>query len=428
MKRFAFIMLAILAMGSSCASFEANRWTSREIEPDPKYKELAAEEGKPEALVYCYAVKSPSKKPEKLTLADLSERGQQAYVQAMASKAKTSADMREELGSPIVQAKKEEGKEPDIANTEFKRTLVISVSKGLNARLGDRLTWARVDITPVDESFAFTGYTIAATETETIDIANVKHTKGFSLGAKLSPTLSGSVIGAGEVGADLKSEREITSKIEQTYTKLDVGIQPGLLRVIREGERNRDVNGNTIIKLTLRVKSPDDTHKGFNVLVVRNQELEKEGVLLKPAKATASFKLVRFPSPAALKASVRLVYELRKIQSGDVTYVEGDDEVKIERGVSKSEQVLVPGNEVVRPLWGLKVKSKITAKDGMPILAQTALIGPLDVVFTDYMNAKFFAIWLSKYSVKKIGKASLYAGVRDRYLAAGDKVVVRRIN
>ncbi len=427
MKRIPLVSLIALVLAAGCATPEANRWASWEIETDKVYQELAKTEGEPTALVYCYTVADPpAEKPEELTLAGLSDRGQQAYVQAMAGKIKSSEAMREELANPIGKAKTGGKRNPEIVSSKLRRTMVISVSKGLDAKTGDRLSWARVEIRPIDDSFTFSGYTIAATENETIDIANVKRTQSFSLGAKLTPTLSSSVIGTGEIGSELKSQKEVIAAIKQTYTKLDVGIQPGLLRVTREGERNMDVNGNTVIKLTLQTQSADDKYT-VNAFVVQDQKLDKEGVLLMPAKASAEFQLVRFPPACPLKAKVRLIYELRHIQTGDGTYVEGDDIVKIKRGVSEDVQVLVPVDEIIPPLWGLKVESVTEAKNGMPVIAHLPLQGSLDVVFTDYMRARAFASWLSKYPVKKFGKANLYAGQKNLILAAGDKIVARRI-
>jgi len=427
MKRIMLISLVVLALAAGCATPEANRWKFGDIETDQKYQELAKNEGPPKALVYCYEVAPPpAEKPEELKVTGLSDRGQEAYVQAMAKKSGSSAALREDLGTPLGKKPEAEKKAAEIASTSLKRTMVISVSKGLNAATGDRLSWAQVEIRPVGDSFTFTGYTVAATEYDTIDIANVTRTRSFSLGAKLAPTLSSSVIGTGEIGSEFKAGKEVTAAIKQTYTKLDVGIQPCLLRITREGERSMEVNGNTFIKLTLKTQGPDDRYTE-SYFLAHALKLEKDGVLLKPGKASAAFQLVRLPAACPLKAKVRLIYELRQIKGGAATYVEGDDIVNIKRGVSEDEQVLVPTDEIIPPLWGLKVVSRSEAKNGMPVVAQIPLQGTMKVVFTDYLSAKAFALWLSKYPVSKLGKVQLFPGKENLKLGPGDRVVARRI-
>ena len=70
----------------------------------------------------------------------------------------------------------------------FNRTLVATVTKGMNANPGDRLVWTWVDIRP--NNFLFEGYTVVATENETLTVATTTDVGAAALSANLGDSYS----------------------------------------------------------------------------------------------------------------------------------------------------------------------------------------------------------------------------------------------
>ena len=61
---------------------------------------------------------------------------------------------------------------------------MATVAKGLEWNPGDRMIWTRIFVQPIN--FAFAGYTVAATDNETVKIASLEATSSrkFSDGPK----------------------------------------------------------------------------------------------------------------------------------------------------------------------------------------------------------------------------------------------------
>ena len=72
---------------------------------------------------------------------------------------------------------------------QFQRTLVATVTKGTDWSPGDRMEWTRVFALPIN--FVFAGYTVAATENETVRIASLEATRAQKVSADIGLTFPG---------------------------------------------------------------------------------------------------------------------------------------------------------------------------------------------------------------------------------------------
>ncbi len=104
------------------------------------------------------------------TLRDLGDRGQEEAIRFLennaALKTKAWIDLQDALNYSATSDTGE--KDP----FRFDRVLVATVAKGLDWNPGDRMMWTRIFVQPIN--FAFAGYSVAATDSETVKIASLE--------------------------------------------------------------------------------------------------------------------------------------------------------------------------------------------------------------------------------------------------------------
>ena len=71
----------------------------------------------------------------------------------------------------------------------FDRVFVATVAKGAKWDLGDRMIWTRVFVQPIN--FSFAGYTVAATDNETVKVTSVEATDTRKFSADIGLTIPG---------------------------------------------------------------------------------------------------------------------------------------------------------------------------------------------------------------------------------------------
>ncbi len=130
----------------------------------------------PSVSVYSYATPTPA--TPSLSVTGLSDRGQAAWIEALAKSHADATKLGAILSKPI--GKTDDDTEGAATHDEtFSRTLVATVAEGLNAGPADRLVWTWVDIRP--DNFSFDGYTIAATDNEQLTVETVQNQSTASL-------------------------------------------------------------------------------------------------------------------------------------------------------------------------------------------------------------------------------------------------------
>lgn len=405
------LLLVITLSLSGCPHPENQRWADTpNYVVDGKVAEVLKDVktateidwSKPQVNVYSHA--SPPKDEPNLSIKDISDRGQAAFIEAMTRPNIKPDDFRSILAKPFA-SDSQISLTPKKIHNVFNRTLVATVTKGLDAKPGDRLMWTSILIKP--NNFSFGGYTVFATDNQVINIEHVQDQTTNSIQGQVSATLPSPA--QPNVGITTKYENQYTTSadINEQYTKNSVDILPNYLRIYRESERNLDVAGNTLIDLSAII-DPKKWHKTANgatpiesrVLLASNPDLRKNGKLLAPKDANIDLTLVLSSPHCPLTAQVSMIYQMREIISHRDSYQEGEQEVEIKKNATPWKNVeIVSADEVHPSTWEI-----ISDKDKIPIMAQTANGETLKLAFSDFETAFEVAEWMKKRRARSIGK------------------------
>ena len=368
----------------------------------------------PSVAVYTYA--TPAKdSPAGLALKDLSDHGQEAFIQALLKAAK-SAD-QDNIRAALAKPLKDGSSSAALALVEGKydRTLVATVTKGFDAQTGDRLMSTWIVIKPLN--FKFTGYTVIATDHEVLNIEHVQNqtTATGQLQASLAPPApSKPTIG---LTGSLSNVYTTSADINEQFVGLGADIMPDLLRINRESERNQDVAGNTLISLSVQT-DPDAWHQPAmqdNSHRVTKIKLDDAGKLLAPSAVTFETTMDKASPHCALVAEVSLVYQLRHVTANARSYVEGEQEATIEQRVTAPViRTIVPADEVRSPRWQI-----FAAGGNTPLAAADLYHRVLPLTFTDYEAARNFAQWLTVNAAWLAGKKPPVLGKSGMVLTSG---------
>lgn len=433
--RSGLALAALMALGG-CEHAENYRWRSEQGPPNlaaitpPEHSTFSW--GGPTIAVYSYANPPPAK-PDP-AIASLTDRGQAALLEAINNPGKGGDKLPDLLSKPL----KPEPPTIEGAATldaKFDRTVVATITKGIDAQIGDRLVWTWIDIQPVN--FNFTGYTVVATDNETLNIESISNQTTASLQGVLGRTSSrtsdakvtppsgattpslatdlAQVLGtSASLTGNLSNQYTTSATINQQYVKLSADIKPTELRIYRESERNMDVAGNTLISLSLQMDP--SRWAAYQVIVhrVTKLALTDKGTFLDPDKITFSAPLEKAPPPCALKARVVLLYQLRRPTKNARSYVEGAQAADYINGrtpaAGKVEAVeLVPPESVRPPSWRV-----YGYKGQLPLSAIDLFNQKLPLDFSSYEQARDFAIWLDRPEVR-----AWYAKNPDKGLVIG---------
>jgi hypothetical protein len=401
-------LAAFLVLGA-CAHAENYRW-SEDSEPrfssklEPPAASSFGSWSEPSVSVYSFATASPAS-PD-ATLRDLSDRGQAALIQAMTAKDAKPDDIRDALAKPL-KGKTDPTETPVVIEGLYKRTLVANVTKGWNARPGDRLVWTWVDVKPLN--FQFEGYTVVATDNQVLNIENVTNATTASLTGQLGKTTSdtsgstttaapvvstlSNVLGASAgISGTVGNTYTTTAAINQQYVKLGADIVPSELRIYRESERNLDVAGNTLIALSLRI-DPSNYHDAEFTHTIRVKGLnvsDDKRAFRSAAEATLDVSINKAPPKCTLRADVTLFYQFRHVKDGR-SYVEGEQEAEYlsDQSVTR-DAVIVPSSEVTKPSWRIYSDGNPLELYGLDVFDEHL---PLD--FTSFEQANSLAAWLN---------------------------------
>ena len=347
------------------------------------------------------------------TLRDLGDRGQAEAIDFLeldsGLKGRSWADLQDAVNDSSIAVGE---RDP----FRFDRVLVATVSKGLDWLPGDRMEWSRVLIEPIN--FSFAGYTVAATDNETVKVSSVEAKSARKFSADIEATIPGLEGPKASVGPSAEHSIKTTSDINAQYEKLGIDIMPNFLRIIRESETGGDVVGNTTVSLTavtdaqtIRKQFPSDKTSSANggddvVLLVTGTHLDNgsgnESSGADPTKPASPIDMLpQAPVPhCALRARVWMLYEERQIDSGRKSYDESKQAVTLLHDAEDKHDIdIMSADEVSPAVWSLKVcgTPNCDGDDGYsyPLKARFGDTGQWrKVVFTDYGDAVKVAHWL----------------------------------
>jgi hypothetical protein len=353
------------------------------------------------------AVYSTSAPPHQTpTLRDLGDHGQAQAISFLEKgsglKGRAWADLREALD----QATPGAGERDPF---RFDRILIANVAKGIDWKPGDRMVWIRIIVQPIN--FSFAGYSVAATEHETLNVTSVERTDSRKVSADLGATMPG--MEGPKAGLGLSSEHTVKtdSDIKAQYEKLGIDILPNFLRIMRESENGGDAVGNTKVSVTvvtdpemIRRQEPEEQIQQpsgddpINLLVTGTHfEADEQSAGNKPAIDVRPQLAVPH---CALRARVWMLYEERKVEGdGHKYYEEGKQSVTLVRDAENKQPVdIMSADEVSPAVWSLRLCEDNHCAKGDELRAKVQPGRPgsegRKVVFTDYGVAWRLAYWL----------------------------------
>jgi hypothetical protein len=192
------------------------------------------------------------------------------------------------------------------------------------------------------------------------------------------------------------------------------------LRIIRESAPGGDVAGNTTVQLSILTDPsiiwcehakeencpPRPVAKALPAANDETVSGEKLVLLISSvhlADGEQDPRINMLPQSAlphcALKASVRMLYEMRNIKSGRSNLLEGLQQVELLQEESDAQAVdIVPADDISPAVWSIKVtdpkaKQPIT-DDASDLSAQIDRASARKLVFTDYLTASELVHWL----------------------------------
>jgi hypothetical protein len=354
------------------------------------------------------AVYSVAATPHPLpTLRDLGDRGQAQAIDFLeknaALKGKSWAELRNALSDSGAAGLGE--KDP----FQFDRVLVATVTKGASWDPGDRVMWTRVFVQPIN--FKFAGYTVAATDNETVKVTSVEATKSRKFSADIGLTIPGLEGPKANVGPSDENTVKTTSDIAAQYEKLGIDIMPQFLRIIRESETGGDVVGNTTVSLsvvtdalTIQKRYPsDNTHLqpigNDIVLLVTGTHLDEDVIPGQDDKKELPITVLpQVPVPhCALRARIWMLYEERRVDGGRDSYDESRQAVTLLRDAEGKEDLdIMSADDVAPAVWSIQIcdRPKCDGTDKKFLRASVRNGQWRNVVFADYGQAVKLAHWL----------------------------------
>jgi hypothetical protein len=341
--------------------------------------------------------------PPHLTLRDLDDNAQVRAIDFLAQNSPSSPHSWNDLREALVDDSVSAGADP----FHFNRVLVATVTKGTSWDPGDRMVWTRVFVQPIN--FKFAGYTVAATENETVKIASIAATSSRKFSAALGLTVPGVKGPTANISPSEEHAVTSTANITEQYERLGVDILPNnFLRIIRESETGGDVVGNTTVSLSIvtdpvliRNKYPGDTHPtpiGDDlVLAITAMHLDDADDNASSLTLLPQAQMPHCP----LLARVWMLYAQRQIVTGREFYRESQQTVRIVRDAVRPTDVTIINADDVAPVWFIQIvgNDQKNANGRVQILGARLTGGQYRaLVFADYDQASKLASWVRQRS------------------------------
>ena len=342
-------ILVALAMLGGCSKGPefARRYSKSVEEPDTDCKSAAVS-----------AFSLPPDDPKPLTVANLQDRGQAAFLSELARKTKDPSSFLHFAATPL-KAPSSSALTQD--KTRVRRRVAISLeNKSLSP--ADRLSYAQIKVSLDPKQKArFVTWDRLQTEYGQVDLAKISSTQKNT--ESIAGKLSASVAPAeAELSSSASRERAFSEEVtlRQRYVALSGILDHADAKIIQQSVSGVDLTGNIVVELELRLD--EDTDHGPATLTCFSNLRDDNGQPSEPGRVAVEFKEVHFPripgtldKPSDLMAGIALTYRLRKVDKGAETISESDDEVRVLVGSScKGEEFdLVGANDLRYSTWNL---------------------------------------------------------------------------
>ena len=420
------------------------------------YKDLACEIKKFVAVNASVPEKEPGATPPVKTMFDLTPKGQAALITEINKREASNADMIARLKTDLGVAA--DRSLPDVIDfTRFNKRILSAVRK-IPIQQGERIEKVIIKITVNDKNFVFLHCNKIVTEYMNVDLGKIAYSNTNSL------ELAGNLGGGSEVlvnssgtdkmtyapedktlGQDRTTTSGISSKstanaglagkfnasrsmneevqLRQRLVALNAFVQGNDLMLYQEGISGIDLTGNILTDIVGEYLN--------NVRVEKVSTLNKLYTSGTPSSQTAleiKENFIHSPNITSdITATVKFEAVYRRIDKGDRTITESDDDVTIHHGSTFKQDctgetfVLIPANTLRPNVW------KVTYDAGgtrLPLHIVDGANAGGDMLFLSYSNANEFLRWLRAGVASGAVNLSNPLGARGHRLMLADNVTV----
>ena len=281
-----------------------------------------------------------------VSITELSDRAQAAYVTALAARTKDEAALADAIARPDKAA----ATAPALYQTKGKVEARIIASITPIAGLlppGDRLAWAKLQIMPTGTA-RFTSWTFAANRQTAITVGSIKSTQSDKLAAETGLKIGSPLVDT-KLSAESSSSREETATITDRTT-INARIDEHMAELVQLAGWRDDLQGNATFDTVLELQTPLETY------IHRLGKLWEKDEPVPGAKVGLGRQVLDLPEATPTCATLTLDYVVRHVAAANSTHTESDDVVEFLRGRYVSgPQLLAPVQRT--PRWGIEVGS-----------------------------------------------------------------------
>ena len=339
------------------------------------------------------------------TVFELSDRGQKEIIAQTSKNAKTNKELYSQLSKKFVEMPT---KKNEITNTKFKKRLVISTQNLKNGNGANRID-SYIERVAIPEKYRdkikYAYWYKIVTEYQEIDIGKITYSRTGSFSVSPDITMSGTIKGNTPINGSISDTVGEEVSLKKKFASISGAISDNNLTVYRNSSPLEDINGNTLIELTLIVENKaEKLFYEFDKLFINN----------KPNSNSDEIKIRRvnyqFPNILPENSEVELSYEFkfREVLKGANTFTEADDKIKLVSGKSKKAVniQLLDKEDLQKNSWLLKIGNQT-------LTLKSASSTPETIRFDSYAKADLFLQWLSFTNSLTVGSFDLGLGLND---------------
>ncbi len=261
------------------------------------------------------------------TIFDLSNRGQESFIEAISSKEKKIDDFVSSISKGLVEKKK---KEITYDYTTFKKRIVFNVEQKSNFLGVDRILHYQINAKVQNPKVKLVKWEMIASQYHSINIGKVISETNNSFGITPKATIGAVTAEVGTIQSAKKNTEEV--QINDERLKLSGWLDESKLSLNRYSKPNEDIQGNLFVDIEFKVANMDTYLYEISGLY-KNDTLQNDTIKIKIEKT-----LVRYPNLKRVDSEMgfNYKYEIRKVLKNGDTYNEGDDKIEIFQGEKSS--------------------------------------------------------------------------------------------
>lgn len=335
-----FMVFVLLACPSPKPQI-TKRYSSIRYEPDSKAV------SKPIVSIGMFSIAPSSPEKKSKSILDLSDKGQAEFIKLAAPNSKNADELKSSIFKVFEPNKSESF---DRSRIRLKRRLVFSLQKE-NFHPADRIEES-ILIVKIPDSIRFVSWNQFQNRYKTITPGTLEFEQTNNTSAELALSFP-QVQELGDISLAHEKARRLreTANLERDIVHFWAQLERHFARIYQKGATSIDLSGTFIIDVELGF-NPD--YYNSIELVKFSNLFDKSGAPISSKKIKTSVIKVYYPYNANdIPCELELNYKIRKVESGESTHVESDDEVVMIVGktLNPKKEVIIPAENLELNIW-----------------------------------------------------------------------------